>query len=121
MNEPKVAMGHLVHYVSDISKSEAFYRGIGMMSVLKRDDLAILELRGGTHLLLRPLKDGLSVVEEAPFDLMVDNIESFRSELLANQVETTEMVVQEISGHQMFDIRDPDGSKISICSSHTES
>ena len=120
MSKPKIAVGHLVHYVSNISKSEAFYRGLGMMPIIKRDDLAILELRGGTHLLLHPLKDEVSPAEEAPFDLMVDNIESFRNELVTNQVETTKLVVQEISGHQMFDIKDPDGSKISICSGHAE-
>jgi len=118
--KPKIALGHLIHYVSDVNKSEAFYRNLGMTPVMKRDDIAILELRGGTHLLLFPLKEGVLAVEETPFDFMVDNVESFRKELLAHQIEATEIVDQEISGHKMFDIKDPDGSKISVCSSHTE-
>ena len=47
---PPVWVGHLVLNVSDLSRSVEFWHEIGMRQVEKNDDVAMLELRGGTHL-----------------------------------------------------------------------
>ena len=55
------------------SADATFYADLGMRTVLVRDQMAILELRGGTHLILRggPVSGG-----RLPFDLMVDDVDA---------------------------------------------
>ena len=119
VERPTVAVGHTVHYVSDVGRSELFYKQLGMRSVLSRNEIAILELRGGTHLILFPRKDGQSPAKETPFDLMVDDVDAYKIELAGNQIEGTEVRSDKVSGHKIFEIKDPDGFVIAICSSHT--
>ena len=49
---PAVAIGHVTLRVADPLLSAAFYEGLGLREILKRAEIAILELRGGTHLIL---------------------------------------------------------------------
>ena len=46
---------------------------IGMRSVVHGPEVAVLELRGGTHLVL--IANANAVAGEAPFDLMVEDLE----------------------------------------------
>ena len=50
---PSVAIGHVVLHVRDVMASAEFYSAIGLRLIIKKSELAILELRGGTHLLDR--------------------------------------------------------------------
>ncbi len=49
---PPVGVGHMALTVADLAASRRFYAAFGLREVGKGDDLAVLELRGGTHLLL---------------------------------------------------------------------
>src|SRR4029079_5491426 len=69
---PPVWVGHLVLNVSGLSRAVEFWREIGMRQVEKNDHVAVLELRGGTHLVLVP---GTPHPGPAPFDLMVEDLE----------------------------------------------
>src|SRR5207244_3295986 len=68
---PPVWVGHVVLNVSDVSRSVEFWREIGMRPVEQNEHVAVLELRGGTHLVLVP---GTPHPGGAPFDLMVDDL-----------------------------------------------
>ena len=50
---PAVWTGHLVIAGTDLAASTKFYEAIGMREVAIMDEVAIFELRGGTHLVVR--------------------------------------------------------------------
>jgi catechol 2,3-dioxygenase-like lactoylglutathione lyase family enzyme len=62
-NLPAAAFGHFVMKVSDINISYQFYTKLGLRPFGIYPDLAIIELRGGTHILLFNEND------ELPFSL----------------------------------------------------
>jgi len=50
--KPPVGVGHMSLTVADVEASNRFYAALGLRVVGKGDDMSILELRGGTHLLV---------------------------------------------------------------------
>ena len=59
-NLPAAAFGHFVLKVDDIDRSYQFYTNLGLRPFGIFPDLAIIELRGGTHILLFSKNDGLA-------------------------------------------------------------
>ncbi|HEX7678535.1 MAG TPA: glyoxalase/bleomycin resistance/dioxygenase family protein, partial [Thermoanaerobaculia bacterium] len=51
---PPVWIGHVVLETDRLAETEQFMRTIGMRSVVQRPEVAVLEMRGGTHLVLTP-------------------------------------------------------------------
>ena len=88
--------------------------------VLQKAGITILELRGGTHLLLLKCEESAPKDLVSSFDLMVDDINAFQKNLFKAGIESSEVKTDEMSGHQMIVIKDPDGRQLSICSSHAE-
>src|SRR5580693_2569525 len=60
---PAAALGHFVMKVANLGASYQFYADLGLRPIGIFPDVAIIELRGGTHILLFPEND------EAPFPL----------------------------------------------------
>jgi catechol 2,3-dioxygenase-like lactoylglutathione lyase family enzyme len=111
---PAVWIGHEILMVGDLDRSAAFWSGLGMRVVEHGDDVVVLELRGGTHLLLLPGEREPGT--DAPFDLMVDDLEATHREwtergLAPSAIETS-------PHHTRFTVRDPDGHAVTISSSH---
>ena len=119
-NRPSVAIGHVRLHCADLKKAEDFYAALGMRPCLKFDGVSILELRGGTHLLLIQSPDAMMEILDPVFDLMVDDVQSFRSALAGRGIAATEISFHNIAGHYRFFVTDPDGRRIAIHSDHTE-
>jgi catechol 2,3-dioxygenase-like lactoylglutathione lyase family enzyme len=51
-NLPAAAFGHFVMKVNDVNTSYQFYTQLGLRPIGIFPDVAIIELRGGTHILL---------------------------------------------------------------------
>lgn len=122
MNEaerPPVAVGHVTLRVSDVARSAAFFRALGLRSVLERDSMAILELRGGTHLLLFKARRPLRATRIRSFDLMVDDVAQWRERLESLGLAVGALERDELGGHLWFEVADPDGRPLAIYSSHT--
>jgi len=49
---PPVWVGHVVLETDRLEKTAHFMRNIGLRPIVQRPDVAVLELRGGTHLVL---------------------------------------------------------------------
>jgi catechol 2,3-dioxygenase-like lactoylglutathione lyase family enzyme len=117
---PAVSIGHVVLRVSDVARSAAFYASLGLRPVVEREGLAILELRGGTHLLLFRAKGKARRGVIHSFDFMVDDADAFHDELVARGVATGTVRTDRLSSHRMFEVTDPDGHQLTVLSDHTE-
>ena len=77
---PPVWIGHAVLRVSDLGRSVQWWSGIGMREIERNEHVAVLELRGGTHLVLVP---GAPDTGDAPFDLMVDDLDAWWTQVIS--------------------------------------
>ncbi len=117
---PTVAIGHVRLHTADVKAATKFYECLGMLTCMAWDGMAILELRGGTHLLLIEVDDEMEQILDPVFDLIVDEIVAYRKRLDDLGIETTEITSHSKINHQRFFVVDPDGHRIAIHSDHTE-
>ena len=119
MERPPIWIGHVTIKVKDAGNTHKFYCELGLRSIQLMDNMAILELRGGTHLLLfEHSTDDFKNIPDQPFDLMVEDVEKSRSACSELGLKPTEMEKDD-HGHHLFHLKDPDGRKVTIYSSHT--
>jgi hypothetical protein len=132
---PAAALGHFVMKVANLGVSYQFYADLGLRQIGIFQDVGIIELRGGTHVLLIPEN------EEAPFtlapsrtgqrgaffrehiDLMIngktrDDLEAHRATLLKSGIDAGEIAPELFFGHHYFQLTDPDGHGITVYTSH---
>ncbi len=72
---PPVAVGHVRLNVVDVGAAARWLETVGLRPIVTRDDLAVLELRGGTHVVVRQVEQMPAPGTGAPFDLMVDDVD----------------------------------------------
>ncbi len=87
---------------------------IGMRPIAQGDDFAVLELRGGTHLVLLPSEEPAS--GSAYFDLMVDDLDGTHEQLRSLGLGPSEIQTGRI--HRSFEVVAPSGHTIIFNSSH---
>src|SRR5262245_59069304 len=108
-DRPPIAIGHVTLRVADVARAGTFYAQLRPGPIMQQPSMAILELRGGTHLLLFKAARAAKVGTVRSFDFMASDVESLRARLAGAGVETTEPADDEVSGHRWFQARDPDG------------
>ena len=113
---PICAIGHVRLAVEEVETACGFFARAGMREVLKRPEFAILELRGGTHLVLAKAAEPVAAGERAPFDLMVDDVDAAHQRFVADGVAATPIERGNI--HDSFTVTGPSGYVIPINSSH---
>jgi catechol-2,3-dioxygenase len=111
---PPVWIGHARLTVSDLGRSADFWYTVGMREIERNEDIVVLELRGGTHLVLRP--GAPSAGADAPFDLMVEHLEATHAEWQRLGLDVSPIEPGRI--HSAFVLRDPDGTNVTVFSSH---
>jgi catechol-2,3-dioxygenase len=133
--DSELAVAHLVLKVADLKSSCQFYSKLGLPPFATDDKVAIIELRGGTHLLLLSVDEpaGEEIAESLTgqfhkrfseqFDLMIegkglDELKKYRLELLSRGIAAGEISDETFFGHHLFCIKDPDGNGITIYTSH---
>ena len=131
----ELAAAHLVFKVVDLKRSCQFYSNLGIPPFFTDDEVAIIELRGGTHLLLLEVDQlaGEGVAESLTgqfhrrfseqFDLMIkgkglNELKKYRLELISRGIAAGEIPDETFFGHHLFCIKDPDGNGITIYTSH---
>jgi catechol 2,3-dioxygenase-like lactoylglutathione lyase family enzyme len=110
---PPIWVGHVVLRVADPEQSAPWWESLGLRPVYQGADVSILELRGGTHLILAP---GEPERGDAPFDLMVDDVDATHARLTEQGLAPSEIQRGEI--HDAFTLTDPDGYVVSFSNSH---
>jgi catechol-2,3-dioxygenase len=135
--DSELAVAHLVFKVADLKRSCQFYSHLGIppFAVLDDEKVAIIELRGGTHLLLLEVDQlaGEGVAESVTgqfherfaerFDLMIKGkslgeLTKYRLELIGRGIAAGEILAETVYGHHVFCVKDPDGNGITIYTSH---
>ena len=115
-SRPAVAVGHIQLHVNDIAAEFEFFVRHGMREILHRSDFGILELRGGTHLILRKAEDLVESGTRAPFDLMVDDVDNAHQGYVNDGWETS--AIERGNIHDSFTVTSPTGYLIPVNSSH---
>ena len=111
---PPVWVGHIVMQTNQLDASEEFMIKIGMRPIFKGDEVAILELRGGTHIVLEDHRD--FTPGEVGFDLMVEDINCAHDEFTRIGLAPTPIEAGSI--HQSFKLTEPAGNTILVNSTH---
>ena len=113
---PAVAVGHVFLEVRDVPAAGSWCEAVGMRRIFAGKDIAILELRGGTHLVVSKVEHAPSPGSEAPFDIMVDDIAAARRDFAAKGLAPSR--VKSGSIHRSFTLPGPDGYAFRVVSSH---
>ncbi len=110
---PRFGIGHLTMTANDVSGLTNFYTDLGMRQVMNSRHFAILELRGGTHVIVRHGPAG-----GTSLDLIVDDLDDVHADLA-----TTAASVSPITRghpHDQFQAIDPEGNHLVISSNHAQ-
>ncbi|MDK4701281.1 VOC family protein [Rhizobium sp. CNPSo 4062] len=133
---PAAALGHFVMKVENIGASYQFYIGLGLRPFGTFPGLAVVEMRGGTHLLLfQKDDDQVSTLQNShngqrpdfsgeKIDLMIAghakaDLEHYRVSLIDKGYSPSTIADSELYGHHYFSLQDPDGNGISFYTSHS--
>ncbi len=111
---PDIAIGHMGLRVSELKASVAFFELVGGRTVVHMPGMAIIELRGGTHLILR--HNPGAGQNYAGFDLMVDDVDDMRQRLLEAGFHPSGFSQGGV--HRSFSVTDPSGIELDFTSSH---
>jgi len=132
---PAAALGHFVMKVRKVEVSYPFYASLGLREAGTFPGMAIIELRGGTHLLLfqkgeeqsDALLDGRNGQRpeflSERIDLMIaghakEDLERYRADLVGKGYSPAEIADETLYGHHYFSMQDPDGNGITFYTSH---
>jgi hypothetical protein len=113
---PPVAVGHVRLPATDVAAAARWLEIVGLRPIFQDADLAVLEFRGGTHVVVRKPDQPLVVGTTAPFDLRVDDIEGARRDYAAKGLGPSEISRGRI--HDSFHLVGPDGHDFTVTSSH---
>ena len=113
---PPVAVGHVRLSATYVATAERWLQSVGLRPIFADEDLAVLELRGGTHLVVRKAEQPPAAGSAAPFDLMVDDIEAARRDYAAKGLGPSDISKGRI--HDSFHLTGPDGYDFTVTSSH---
>lgn len=108
---PRFAIGHMSMAAKDVALLTDFYTSIGMRLVIDMGRASIVELRGGTHLILQSGRPG-----EGSLDLIVDDIDDTHQVLQVAGAAVSP--IRRGSPHDSFSASDPEGNAIQIHSTH---
>ena len=111
---PPVWIGHVAMFSERVAESAEFMQKIGMRSIFADDGIAVLEMRGGTHLVIT--NDGESGLVMSSFDLMVEDLDATHAEYVGLGLKPGEIKRGNI--HDDFEVEEPGGTVITFNSSH---
>ena len=113
---PPVAVGHVRLNVADVGAAASWLETAGLRPIVIREELAVLELRGGTHVVVRQDEQPPAPGTGAPFDLMVDDIDAAHRDYAAKGLSPAPIRRGRI--HDSFELAGPGGWTFTINSSH---
>ena len=113
---PPVWVGHIMLGATDVARSNDYFVKLGMRHIVTGDTFSVLELRGGTHLVLMAQDEAPPEGSRASFDIMVEDIDAAWKRYHELGFEPGE--IQDGKIHRSFELRDPSGYLLKVNSSH---
>ena len=113
---PPAAIGHVRFNVTDVGGASRWLTTVGLRRIVSSSEFAVLELRGGTHLVVRQAERPPEPRSGAPFDLMFDDIEAIHR--LFEEKGASPSAIRRGRIHDSFEVVGPDGWVFTINSSH---
>lgn len=113
---PPVAVGHVSIAVRDVAGAARWFAALGLREIAAGADYAVLELRGGTHLVVERAARRIRPGREAPFDLMYDDIDAAHRRCRRLGLKTSRVRAGAI--HRSFAVAGPEGYRVTVNSSH---
>ena len=113
---PPVAVGHVRLPCGDVAAAARWLETVGLRPIVTKDGLAVLELRGGTHVVVRKTEPPPAPGTPAPFDLMVDDIDAAHRDYAEKGLSPSPISRGRI--HDSFEVAGPSGWTFTINSSH---
>jgi hypothetical protein len=113
---PPVAVGHVRLPVNDVAEGARWLEIAGLRPIVTMAELAVLELRGGTHVVVRKSVEPIAAGTMAPFDLMVDDIDAAHRDYAGKGLAPSEISRGRI--HDSFTLPGPSGCVFTVNSSH---
>jgi hypothetical protein len=113
---PPVAVGHVRLNVIDVGAAARWLETVGLRPIVTREELAVLELRGGTHVVVRQVEQRPEPGTIAPFDLMVDDIDVTHRSYTGRGLSPSP--IQRGRIHDSFELAGPGGWTFTVNSSH---
>lgn len=111
---PPVWIGHVSLPTRALDATETFMKQIGLRPIFRNDEVAVLELRGGTHLVLT--LDEKASSNDAEFDFMVEDIDETYADFVKQGYEVTKIERGRI--HDSFRLTEPGGNRVVVNSTH---
>lgn len=111
---PLAATGHLFLRARGARRAAERLVALGVREIMIRDDFAVLELRGGTHIVVREAEG--DEVGDAPFDLMYDDLDAAHTSFGEQGFEVT--AIRDGRIHRSFYATAPEGFRIQVLDSH---
>jgi len=113
---PPVWVGHVILETDRIRESAEFMCKVGMRQVRATPAVVVLEMRGGTHLIL--VAKSAVTPGDARFDLMVDDLRATHEYFSALGLSPSPIEAVPSLDHEMFRVTEPAGHRITFYSSH---
>ena len=114
---PPVWVGHVLLAAPNVAATSRWCQQIGMRLIFEEADrVAVLELRGGTHLVVTPGDEPVPEGADAPFDLMVEDIEETHDRYATEGLDPGDIASGSI--HSSFGMVAPSGHVVTVNSSH---
>lgn len=108
---PRFAIGHMSIEADDVARLTEFYTNVGLRLVVNMGRASILELRGGTHIIIQKGRGG-----QAELDLIVDDIDDTHEVLQTAGADVTP--IRRGNPHDSFAATDPEGNRLQVHSTH---
>ena len=113
---PPVAIGHVTLPTADVPASTDFMVKLGLRRIVTLDEFAVLELRGGTHLVVHPADGRPASGTQAPFDLMYEDVDAAWKH--CRELGFAPSEIRDEAFHRSFTLVEPGGHEIKVNSTH---
>jgi catechol-2,3-dioxygenase len=111
---PPIWVGHVDIRTTKLDETEEFFKAVGLRPCFRGDEVAVLEFRGGTHVVV--IKDEAAEPADAAFDLMVEDLDDTYAQFKSLNLEVSEVSKGNI--HNSFYVTEPGGNRILVNSTH---
>lgn len=113
---PPIWVGHVDIRTAKLDETEEFFKTVGLRPCFRGDEVAVLEFRGGTHVIV--IKDEAAEPADAAFDLMVEDLDDTYAQFKSLNLEVSEVSKGRI--HNSFYVTEPGGNRILVNSTHVD-